>query len=118
MESSLREEKLKIERGAFIETMSFIFQELRSGQISSSEFMRGMEACSEMTKIDFRFAYDYLNAELIKLAPEMAVDDYSKATTSICRMASFMHRFEIPNSKLQSLQEIAQQQYPNCKADK
>jgi hypothetical protein len=58
MDSELNGEKLKIERGAFVEVMSNILLQLKNGNISASEFMNGMTVCSEMTKLDFQFAYD------------------------------------------------------------
>lgn len=116
MDSQLNEEKIKIERGTFIEVMSNIVLQLKSDNVSSSEFMNGMTVCSEITKVDFQFAYDYLKEQLIKLAPQMDVDQYSKLAQSIYRMASYMHRFEIPNADLTPLNEVAKQQFPHCKA--
>jgi hypothetical protein len=44
----------------------------------------------------------------------MDVEQYSKLAQSVYRMASYMHRFEVPNADLTPLTEVAKQQLSHC----
>lgn len=114
---SLDEETIKINRTAFIETMSRSLQHLRTRKLDAREFMDGMAACFEITKTDFRFAYDYLVENLIALAPLMTRTKFLETAQTIYRMASYMHRFETVNAKLPTLYSIAEQQLDKCRPD-
>jgi len=70
--------------------------------------MDGMDICSEIVvKNDFRFAYDYFLNILIEIAPRLTKEKYLDISKKISIMTSYMHRFEIPNSKLPSLSDVA-----------
>jgi len=49
-------------------------------------------ASIEITKTDFRFAYEYLVENLIALAPLVTRAKYMGTAQAIQRMASYMHR--------------------------
>jgi hypothetical protein len=44
----------------------------------------------------------------------MDVEQYAKLAQSVYRMASYMHRFEVPNADLTPLTEVAKQQLSHC----
>jgi len=107
MNESLAKEAQSIRRGAFKEAVDRALVERASGKICNSSYMDAMDVCSKMAITDdFRYAYDYLSAIIIKAAPTMARDDYLEFGQTIYRMASYMHRFDVPRAKLPSLYEV------------
>lgn len=109
-------EEISLECRSFLETMNPILTKIKVAQLTSNEFMLGMDACFQIVINEkFRFAYDHLVKFLIDAAPELTKDRYLDVSNSIIRMASYMHRFEIPKAKLSTLMQISEEQLPRCR---
>lgn len=95
-----------INRTSFAEIMSPILNKLKLGKITSNDFLLGMNACTNITKTDFRFAYDYLADFLIKAAHEISKERYLDLADTVFKMSSYMHQFNIVHEKLMPLNLI------------
>lgn len=107
-----------MERKSFLKIMNPLLIKLKIFNLTSKEWILGMDACSNIIyKDQFKFAYDYLVTYLIDVAPEVTKTRYLEITKSLYMIASYMHRFEIPRAKLPTLNEVSNKNIDRCLND-
>jgi len=90
--------------------------EKNGGNVSSEDFMLGMDICSKMCYDDRDdLLYEFGSNLLKDRASMMSTKVYEKTSRSFIRMASYIHRFYVPNRRLTPFSVIASEAALTCR---